>query len=60
VAFRVADPVAARAALREKGWLVSLAPMSGGLKVVVMPHVTDKSVQDFLDVLPSLARPAER
>jgi len=59
VAFRVDDPVATRGALREKGWLVSLAPLSGGLKVVVMPHVTDKAVADFLEVLPTLARPAE-
>lgn len=59
VAFRVADPVATRAALREKGWLISLAPLSQGLKVVGMPHVTDKAVDAFLDILPTLARPAE-
>lgn len=59
VAFRVADPVATRAALREKGWLLSLAPLSRGLKVVCMPHVTDKAVDAFLDVLPTLARPPE-
>ena len=59
VAFRVADPVAARAALREKGWMISLAPLSRGLKVVVMPHVTDKAVDAFLDVLPSVAQRVE-
>ena len=57
VAFRVEDPVAARAALRERGLLLSLAPLSHGLKVVVMPHVTDKAVREFLDVLPQVARP---
>lgn len=57
VAFRVEDPVATRAALRERGYLLSLAPMSQGLKVVVMPHVTDKAVDAFLDVLPRCARP---
>lgn len=59
VAFRVEDPVGTRARLREKGYLLSLAPLSQGLKVVVMPHVTDKAVAAFLDVLPTLARPAE-
>lgn len=59
VAFRVQDPVATRARLRERGFLVSLAPLSQGLKVVVMPHVTDKAIDAFLDVLPRLARPAE-
>ena len=59
VAFRVADPVAARAALRERGFLVSLAPLSQGLKIVCMPHVTDKSVDAFLDALPHAAKPME-
>ena len=59
VAFRVADPVASRAALRERGWLVSLAPLSRGLKVVVMPHVTDKAVDAFLEILPDVARTVE-
>ena len=53
VAFRVPDPPAVRKRLREKGYLLSLAPLSGGLKVVVMPHVTRKAVDDFLTVLPS-------
>jgi len=55
VAFRVADPVDARRRLREKGFLISLAPLTGGLKVVVGPHVTDAAVDAFLDVLPSCA-----
>lgn len=54
VAFRVEDPVGARKALREKGWLVSLAPLSGGLKVVVMPHVTQAAVEAFLADLPRI------
>ncbi|HVM44443.1 MAG TPA: tyrosine decarboxylase MfnA [Candidatus Thermoplasmatota archaeon] len=57
VAFRVDDPVAARQALRARGFLLSLAPLSGGLKVVVMPHVTQEAVDAFLDVLPSCAKP---
>lgn len=52
VAFRVPDPPAVRRALRERGFLVSLAPMSGGLKVVVMPHVTRAAVDAFLAALP--------
>ncbi|HEX2021282.1 MAG TPA: tyrosine decarboxylase MfnA [Candidatus Thermoplasmatota archaeon] len=59
VAFRVDDPVESRKALREAGFLVSLAPMSRGLKVVVMPHVTRAAVDAFLDALPRCARPAE-
>jgi len=59
VAFRVEDPVAARVALRERGFLLSLAPLSKGLKVVVMPHVTDKAVDAFLDALPQCTKPAQ-
>ena len=59
VAFRVEDPVAVRAKLRERGLLLSLAPLSKGLKVVVMPHVTDKAVDAFLETLPAVATPAE-
>lgn len=57
VAFRVEDPVDARRRLREKGFLLSLAPLSQGLKVVVMPHVTREAVDDLLAVLPTVARP---
>ena len=59
VAFRVRDPVEARRALREKGFLLSLAPLSGGLKVVVMPHVTIQAVDDFLQALPACADPPQ-
>ena len=52
VAFRVPDPPAVRRALRDRGFLLSLAPLSGGLKVVVMPHVTREAVDAFLAVLP--------
>jgi tyrosine decarboxylase/aspartate 1-decarboxylase len=55
VAFRVRDAPEARRRLREKGYLVSLAPLSGGLKVVCMPHVTRQAVDDLLAVLPSVA-----
>ena len=58
VAFRVADPADARRRLREKGWLISLAPLSRGLKVVCMPHVTRAAVDAFLEVLPTCAEPA--
>ncbi len=58
VVFRVADPAQARARLREKGWLLSLAPLTGGLKVVVGPHVTAEAVDAFLEVLPSCAEAA--
>ena len=58
VAFRVEDPREARRALREKGYLVSLAPLNGGLKVVVQPHVTTAAVDDFLAALPGCAKPA--
>lgn len=57
VAFRVADPPAARRALRDRGFLLSLAPLSRGLKVVVMPHVTRQAVDDLLAVLPLVAQP---
>ena len=57
VAFRVDDPREARRLLREKGYLLSLAPLSGGLKVVVMPHVTRDAVDDLLSVLPGVATP---
>lgn len=53
VAFRVPDPPAVRKALRAKGFLLSLAPLSGGLKVVVMPHVTRAAVDAFLAALPA-------
>src|SRR5438067_10151181 len=58
VAFRVADPPDARRRLRERGFLISLAPLSRGLKVVVMPHVTRAAVDTFLEVLPACAEPA--
>ncbi len=51
VAFVVADPPLVRRLLAERGYLVSLAPLSGGLKVVVMPHVTRAAVDAFLPVL---------
>lgn len=57
VAFRVADPQDARRRLREKGWLLSLAPATGGLKVVVGPHVTAEAIDAFLEVLPECAKP---
>lgn len=53
VAFRVPDPPAVRKALRDRGYLLSLAPLSGGLKVVVMPHVTRGAVDEFLAALPA-------
>lgn len=52
VAFRVPDMVEARRRLRERGLLVSLAPASGGLKVVVMPHVSTRAVDALLAALP--------
>jgi tyrosine decarboxylase/aspartate 1-decarboxylase len=58
VAFRVPDPPAVRKALRARGWLLSLAPLSGGLKVVVMPHVTRAAIDDFLAVLPAAVEDA--
>lgn len=60
VAFRVPDAPAVRKALRERGFLLSLAPLSGGLKVVVMPHVTREAVDAFLAVLPAAVAEAER
>ena len=57
VAFRVADPVGARRKLRERGFLLSLAPLSGGLKVVVGPHVSAAAIDDFLAALPDCAEP---
>lgn len=58
VAFRVEDPREARIRLRERGFLLSLAPLNGGLKVVVQPHVTQEAIDAFLAVLPECARPA--
>jgi tyrosine decarboxylase / aspartate 1-decarboxylase len=51
VSFHVRDPLRMRAKLAEKGFLVSLAPLSQGLKIVVMPHVTREAVDAFLPVL---------
>lgn len=59
VAFQVADPADARRRLRERGFLVSLAPQTHGLKVVVMPHVTIEAVDAFLGALPECAKRAE-
>ncbi len=47
----VADPVAVRAALAEEGWLVNLAPLTKGIKIVCMPHVTRESIDAFVPVL---------
>ena len=58
VAFRVEDPRDARVKLRQRGFLLSLAPLNKGLKVVVQPHVTRQAVDDLLAVLPECARPA--
>ncbi len=54
-AFRVADPPEARKRLRERGFLISLAPISRGLKVVAMPHVTREAIDAFLPVLADIA-----
>jgi tyrosine decarboxylase/aspartate 1-decarboxylase len=60
VAFRVGDPPAVRRRLRERGFLLSLAPLSGGLKVVVMPHVTRAAVDDLLAALPGAVEASRR
>lgn len=56
VAFRVRDPGLVRRLLADEGYLVALAPMSRGLKVVVMPHVTDAAVDAFLRALATVLR----
>lgn len=51
VAIPVAHPEQVRAALQQRGWFVSLAPRSRGVKVVLMPHVTREAVETFVPVL---------
>ncbi len=51
VTVPVDDPVAVRTALAAEGWLVSLAPLSRGIKIVCMPHVSRESVDAFIPVL---------
>ncbi len=49
VAIPMPDPQAAAEALAREGWHVNLAPMSGGIKVVVMPHVHREHLRGFLE-----------
>lgn len=56
VAVPVAHPEGVRAALQRRGWYVSLAPRTRGIKVVVMPHVTREAVEGFV---PALAEAVE-
>ncbi|MHB8604065.1 MAG: tyrosine decarboxylase MfnA [Thermoplasmatota archaeon] len=51
VAFHVRDPKLVRRLLAERGFLVSYAPLSKGLKVVCMPHVTRAAVDAFVPAL---------
>jgi tyrosine decarboxylase/aspartate 1-decarboxylase len=51
VAFRLPDPGMVRRLLAESGFLVGLAPLARGLKVVVMPHVKREAVSAFLPAL---------
>lgn len=51
VAVPMAQPEKVRAALQRKGWFVSLAPMTRGIKVVCMPHVTRASLEAFVPAL---------
>jgi tyrosine decarboxylase/aspartate 1-decarboxylase len=51
LAVPVAQPERVRAALARRGWFVSLAPMTRGIKVVCMPHVREEHVRAFVPVL---------
>ncbi|HVL49127.1 MAG TPA: tyrosine decarboxylase MfnA [Candidatus Thermoplasmatota archaeon] len=56
VVVPVADPVAVRARLRERGWYVNLAPLTRGVKIVCMPHVTREAVDAFVPDLADVVR----
>jgi tyrosine decarboxylase/aspartate 1-decarboxylase len=51
VTFRVKRPIVVRDALMKKGWLLTPAHLTGGLRVTVMPHVTRSALKRFLLVL---------
>jgi tyrosine decarboxylase/aspartate 1-decarboxylase len=51
LAIPVREPERVRAALRARGWFVSLAPRTHGVKVVVMPHVTREAIEGFVPAL---------
>ncbi|HLE97684.1 MAG TPA: tyrosine decarboxylase MfnA [Candidatus Thermoplasmatota archaeon] len=53
VTASVDDAPGVRRRLAEAGWYVAGAPLTGGFKVVVMPHVTDAALDGFLKTLPS-------
>ncbi|HVL87850.1 MAG TPA: tyrosine decarboxylase MfnA [Candidatus Thermoplasmatota archaeon] len=48
VALRVPSPRAVREALSRRGWIVNLAPLAGGIRIVLMPHVTREAVDAFV------------
>lgn len=54
VTAKVADPSGVRRRLAERGTYVAGAPLTGGFKVVVMPHVTDAAVDAFVKLLPEV------
>jgi tyrosine decarboxylase/aspartate 1-decarboxylase len=56
VAIPLGQPEQVRAALQRKGWYVSLAPRTRGIKVVVMPHVTREVIEAFVPALAEAAR----
>lgn len=56
VAVPVPKPEAVRAALQGRGWFVSLAPRTRGVKVVVMPHVTREALEAFVPELAAAVR----
>lgn len=56
VAIRARAPEAVRARLLERGFVVSMAPSVGGLRLVVMPHVTREAIDAFLPALEDVLR----
>lgn len=51
VAVEAPDPEAAREALAREGFHVNLAPATGGIKVVCMPHVRREHLDAFVPAL---------
>lgn len=51
VSIEAPDPEGAREALAEAGFHVNLAPATGGVKVVCMPHVTRQHLDAFVPAL---------
>ncbi len=51
VTFRADDPVSLQEALADLGFRLNVVPRLGGLRIVVGPHITQATVERFLEIL---------